>query len=132
MWYPQVSQSITRLLWNPKIHWRIHRIPQLISTFSHMNLLPTHLQAFFKIYLILSSYLILGLLCGVFPSVSRAKSFYLAILPMRVTCPAHLIPDHCKIFCVNCLHSLTSLSVFHPNASFIKPLNPNFTVMLSF
>jgi len=56
-----------------------------------MNLVPIHLPAFLKIYLILS-YLLLYLICGVFPSKSRVKSFYLAFLLTRFTYPGHLIP----------------------------------------
>jgi len=31
------SPEISRLLWNPKLHYRVHNNPQLFSILSHMN-----------------------------------------------------------------------------------------------
>ena len=54
------SQETTRILWNPKIHSRVHENPPLFSVLSQIN--PVHtLSSSPPIYLILSSLLPLGL-----------------------------------------------------------------------
>jgi len=61
------SQEIPRILWNPKVHYRIHkRTSALSSPYPHIPL-PE------KSILMLSSHLRLGLLSGLFPSGSLTE-----------------------------------------------------------
>jgi hypothetical protein len=67
------SQEIPSILWNPKVHYHIHKCPPPVSILSQPN--PAHTPApyFLKIHLILSSFLHLGLHSGLFTQVSPPK-----------------------------------------------------------
>jgi len=85
------SQEIPRILWNSKVHYRIHMGPLSVLVLSHINPVhtPTPIPGSFSI---LSSHLRLGLPSGFFSSDFSSKTLYPPLLSsIRAICPAHLI-----------------------------------------
>ena len=86
------SQEILRILWNPKVHHRIHECPPPVPILiTSIQSIPPHPTSWRSI-LILSSHLGLGLPSCLFPSGFPTKTLYTPLFsPTRATCPAHLI-----------------------------------------
>ena len=70
------SQEIPRILWNPKVHYRLHNSPPPVSILSLIN--PTHAThpTSLRFILILSSHLRLVLPSGLFLTGFLTKSLY--------------------------------------------------------
>jgi len=78
-WEPDqfsVNQDITRILWNPNVHYCIHKclppVP-ILSRIKPVHASPSH---FLQIILILSCHLRLGFPSGLFPSGFPTKTLY--------------------------------------------------------
>ena len=89
------SQEIPRILWNPKVHYRIHKPPPPISILGQpiqsINPHPTSWRSI----LILSTHLLLGLPSGILSSGFPTKTLYTPLSsPIRATCPGGL-HKHC-------------------------------------
>jgi len=88
-WEPYI---IHRILWNPKVHYRVHNSPPLYSIISQINLVHVLATDFLRYILILFSHLCLGLPRGNFSSSFPSKILYAPLLyPIRDTSPARLI-----------------------------------------
>jgi hypothetical protein len=86
------GQEILRILWNPTVHYRIHKCPPPVSSLSQSKLvLPPH-PTFRRSILILSFHLRQGLPSGLFPSGFPTKTLNTPLpSPIRTTRPANLI-----------------------------------------
>jgi hypothetical protein len=76
------TQELPSILWNPKVHYRVHKIPPPVPILSQIN--PIHTIPFV--------HLRLGLPSGLLPSGFPTNILYTFLFsPIRATCPIHLI-----------------------------------------
>jgi hypothetical protein len=86
------TQELLSILWNPKIHYRVHKIPPPVPILSQIN--PVHATPSYlsKFYLMLSTHLSLGRPSGLFSSGFPTIILYAVLFsPIRAMCTVHLI-----------------------------------------
>ena len=86
------ASQIIHILWNPKVHYRIHKCPPPVPILSQLDPVHSPHPTSWRSSLILSSHLRLGLPGVLLPSVFPTKTLFTPLLsPIRATCPTHLI-----------------------------------------
>jgi hypothetical protein len=86
------TQELPSILWNPKVHYHVHKSPPLVPILSQIDPIHTIPSYLCKSIVTLSTHLRLTLPSGLFPSGFPTNILHAFLFsPIRVTCPVHLI-----------------------------------------
>jgi len=78
------GQEILRILWNPNVHYRIHKCQPPVHVLSQINLVHASHSTYWRFILMLSSHLRLGLPTGLFPSSFPTKTMHANAQPISL------------------------------------------------
>jgi hypothetical protein len=115
-WRCKATQEYPKIVWNPKVHYRVYNSLPLVSILSQINPVHTTSSSLSKIILI-SSRLRLGLPSVIFLRFPHQNSLCIPLLPMCATCPAHAIFIDLILITLSEEYKLWSSSLFN----FLQP-----------
>jgi hypothetical protein len=86
------TQELPSVLWNQKVHYRVHKSPLLVPNLSQIDPVHTTPACLSKIHFKLFTHVRLGLSSGLFPSGFPTNILYAFFFsPTHATCYSHLI-----------------------------------------